>query len=158
MTIVARRFASTPARTSGETWERIVSVISKSESQARRELEAVAGVAASIIADEIPKDVPIVILGNGPRLRVYCAYGEDAVIADDCDESELAWNPTEGDWRMFLPCAAEDMDWVRDALAHRSTRIRPYEAEGGSIPESDSVGERVEQAAFSVNIKEFLKK
>lgn len=158
MTVVARRFASTPARTAGETWQRIVSVISQSDSQARRELETVGGIVASVIADEIPHNVPIVVIGNGPRLRIYCVYGEDAVIGDECDEEALAWHPTGGEWKLFLPCAAEDLEWVKDALAQRSSRIQAYEAEKGTIPESGPESESEAHAAFSINIKEFLKK
>jgi hypothetical protein len=158
MSVIARRFASTPARTSGETWERIVSVISKSGSEARRELHAVGGLAASIIADETPRDVPIVVMGNRPRLRMYCVYGEDAVIGDECDERELTSNPTEGEWRLFLPCAEEDLEWVKSALQQRSRRILAYEAEKGEIPETNSQGESGTRATFSVNIKEFLER
>lgn len=158
MTLIARQLASTPARTAGETWQLIVELISKAHSASRAELEAVAGVAASIIADETPKETPIVVAGNGPRLRVYCVYGEDAVVGDDCDESALAWNPTEGEWRLFLPCPEEDVEWIRKALEDRSKRVFAYDAATGAIPEEDVQGSPNERAVFSVNLEEFLKK
>ncbi len=158
MTVIARQFASTPARTAGETWKHIVALITKPQSTSRAELEGVAGIAASIIADENPKENPIVIAGNGPRLCVYCVYGEDAIACHDCDESALAWSPTEGEWRLFLPCPEDDLEWVRNALARRSKRVYAYDAAKGRIREEefpDSVNGR---AAFSVNVEEFLKK
>jgi hypothetical protein len=158
MTVVARRFASTPARTAAETWEQITDLIAGVGSTARQDLQAVGGVAASIIADEIPQQAPIVVMGNGPRLRVYCVYGDSAVTGDDCDEQELAWTPTESDWKMFLPCAEEDLEWVRNALQSRSKKVFAYEAEKGVIPELESETEGSSNAILSVNIKEFLRK
>ena len=156
MTVVARRFSSTPSRTSAETWEAILTVISRNGSEARSELESVGGFAASTIAEEIPRDTPIVLSGNGPRLRIYCLYGEDAVIGDDCDESALSWNPTEGDWRLFLPFAAVDLQWARNALQKKSTRITAYEA--GKEPVELDGTERAGRIEFTIDMKEFLKK
>ncbi len=158
MTIVARRIASTPVRTAAETWNRIVTLISNATSLGRQELDAVGGIAASVIADEIPKEAPVVVTGNGPRLRVYCVYGEDAVIGDDCDEAELSWIPAEGEWRLFLPCAKEDLEWIRNALQQRSTRIVAYDAKKGTIPSPESESEGRVPTTISVNVTEFLKK
>jgi hypothetical protein len=156
MTVVARRFASTPNRTSAETWEAILSIISKNGAEARSELESISGFAASTIADEIPKDAPIVLCGNGPLLRIYCLYGEDAVIGDDCDESALSWNPTDGDWRLFLPFTAGDLQWISNALQKKSTRIFAYEA--GKEPIEPDDGERAGRTEFTIDMKEFFKK
>jgi hypothetical protein len=158
MTIIARRFASTPVRTGTETWERIVDLISKSGSASRAELQGVTGVAASLIADETPKEAPIVVAGNGPRLRVYCIYGEDAIVGDDCDESSLTWNPIDGDWRLFLPCPEEDLDWVRDCLRPLSKRIIAYDVSKEAPPEEESNAANTGKATFSVNVQEFMKK
>jgi hypothetical protein len=158
MTIVARRFASTPVRTGTETWELIVDLISKSQSTSRTELQKVTGVAASLIADETPKEAPIVVAGNGPRLRVYCIYGEDAVVGDDCDESSLTWNPTEGDWRLFLPCPEEDLEWVRNCLRPLSKRIIAYDVSKEALPEEAANATEARKATFSANVQEFMKK
>jgi hypothetical protein len=158
MTVIARQIAATPARTAGETWKRIVELITEPEGSFRAELEAVAGVAACIIADESPKESPIVIAGNGPRLRVYCVYGEDAVTGDDCDESPLTWNPTEGEWRLFLPCPKEDLEWVRSTLDHQSKRICAYDAAKGIPAEEEVQSSSPARASFVVNVEEFLKK
>jgi hypothetical protein len=158
MTIVARRLPSTPVRTGVETWEKIVELISKQQSPSRNELQAVKGVAASLIADETPKEAPIIVSGSGPRLRVYCLYGEDAVVGDDCDESPLTWNPTEGDWHVFLPCSDEDLEWVRKCLQPHSKRIVAYDASKEALPEEESNSSVAKKATFSVNVEEFMKK
>ncbi len=158
MTVVARCFASTPARTSGETWEKIVSLISKESSEARRDLESAAGIAASIIADEIPKQAPFILAGNGPRLRIYCVFGEDAIVGDDCDERDLSWNPTDCTWRLLLPCAKEDIEQVQKALREKSARILAYDANEGATPEADSQLESKANMMFTINVKEFQRK
>src|SRR5207245_209921 len=100
MSTVARRVRATPERSAIYAWKFIQRLISEVGSDARKELDRVAGVAASLIADEAPKDHPIVVSGSGPRLRVYCLYGEDAVTGDGNNEESLTRNPTAGDWRM----------------------------------------------------------
>ena len=141
-----------------ETWELIVDLISKSQSASSTELQKVTGVAASLIADETPKVAPIVVAGNEPRLRVYCIYGEDAAMEDDCDESSLTWNPTEGEWRLFLPCPEEDLEWVRNCLQPLSKRVIAYDASKDALPEEESIATKTLKATFSVNVQEFMKK
>jgi hypothetical protein len=90
---------------------------------ARSELLAVTGIAASVIADGVPKDAPIVITCAGPRTRVYCLYDEDAVSGADANEDRLGFDALKGDWRLSLPCGEDDLDWVQAALAKHSSRI-----------------------------------
>src|SRR5947207_2097866 len=115
MTVVARRFAATPIRTAAETWDVITKLISKEGSGARKELESVRGVMASLIADEAPKDAAMVVAGNGPRLRMYCLYGNEAIEGDDRDENALSWITTKDDWTMRVPCDGDDLEWVNRA-------------------------------------------
>lgn len=145
MTVVARTFTSVPARSATETWERIVALVAPDTgSPARQELAAVAGVACSCIADETLAGDPIVVHGVGPRLRVYALYGDDAVEGENANESALSWVPTNGDWRMSLPCLADDLGWVQSKLAKVSTRVTAREA--GTAVEGDEEG-RVNAAA-----------
>lgn len=124
MTTLARHIISEPVRTASETWKIIVDLLaSDANSPARNELLSVAGVASSIIASEAVKDSPIIVYGSGPRIRIYCLYGEDAIVGEDANESELSSNPTAGDWAMSLPCLADDLEWVQNALSKRSKRI-----------------------------------
>lgn len=115
MTIIARRFASVPARSAVDTWKAIVGLIApRPNSPARQELDAVAGVACSIIASEVSG--PIVLYGSGPRLRIYCIYGDDAIEGENINENPLSFVPTDGDWHMSLPCPADDLEWVQRKL------------------------------------------
>lgn len=112
-----------------EVWKMIVDLISKADLVSREELESIGGIAASVIADETPKDAPIVVAGCGPRLRIYCLYGEEAIIADGSSEEELSWEPTAGDWRMYLPTSGEEIEWMKSELGKRTNRITAYNFE-----------------------------
>ncbi len=90
---------------------------------ARTELLAVAGVAASLIADQAPRDAAIVVTCDGPRTRIYCLYDDDAIDGGDANEDPLGFDPLKGDWAVSLPCAAEDLAWVQAALKKHSVRI-----------------------------------
>ena len=82
---------------------------------------------------EAPTDDAIVIWGNGPRVRVYCLFGDSAISAEDKNEDALAICPTGGDWSMSLPCPPEDLSWVQEELAkHR--RELPREASVTRFP------------------------
>jgi hypothetical protein len=101
----------------------IVGLLAPNGGTARDELMRVAGIAASLIAAEAPKDDKMVVWGGGPRVRISCTYAEDAITGDNANETKLARSPTEGDWSMSLPCPEEDLTWVQAALAKKSTRI-----------------------------------
>jgi hypothetical protein len=123
MTVVARTFCSIPKRSALETWTAIVVLLApKAGSEARRELESVAGIASSLITREAMNS-PIVVYGCGPRVRIYCVYNEDAITGDAANENKLAFDATEGDWHMSLPCPSDDLDWVTGALAKKTKRI-----------------------------------
>jgi len=127
MSTVARRVRATPERGAVDAWQVIVDLIAPSDGDARRELLGIEGIASSIISTESPKDAPMVVRGKGPRMRVYCLYDDEAVSGDDANESALAQCPTEGDWVMSLPVDADDMAWVKDALAKKSKRVTARE-------------------------------
>lgn len=123
-TIASRIIRSTPHRDAAATWKAIVDLLTQGRAgPARTELLGVFGLAASIFADHVPKDAPIVITCDGPRARIYCIYDEDAVEGSNASEDALGFDPLKGDWRVSLPCAAEDLAWVQKALAQKSTRI-----------------------------------
>jgi hypothetical protein len=123
MSVLARRIVSTPVRSASETWTVITNLLAPKDGDGRRELSCVAGVACSLISSEAFTDDPIVIWGNGPRVRVYCLFGENAITGDDKAETTLATCPTDGDWSMSLPCPQEDLDWVQKELTALSKRI-----------------------------------
>lgn len=123
MSTVARRIAATPARTAISTWSVISELLSKEGSTARSELNSIEGLAASLITDEVFRDAPVIVSGSGPQVRIYCVYGEDSVDGNGVNEDVLAFNATDGDWKMSLPCNAENLDWVTRELSNKSERI-----------------------------------
>jgi len=125
MTTVARRtFRSNPQRDALQTWIAIVDLLTQGRTgDSRTELLAIGGVAASIIAEQAPKDAAIVVTCDGPRTRIYCLYDDEAIEGSDANEDVLGFDPLKGDWRMSLPCPADDLGWVQGALKKHSTRI-----------------------------------
>lgn len=153
MTVIARRFASVPERSAVDTWNAIVELIAPDpRSSARSELAAVAGVACSLIASEM--SASIVVYGSGPRLRIYCLYGDDAIEGDNVSEGALTYVPTEGDWRMSLPCPEEELEWVQKSLrssARVSVRDEDVDDEKSEDRGARGVG------APTVNLDAFLR-
>jgi hypothetical protein len=125
------------------------------QSEARKELESVAGIASNLIADEAFESAAGVVYGSGPRVRLYCLYGDKAISGDRASESALAFNPTEGDWRMSLPCPAEDLAWVCDALKERSSRITARDVDEDVEEEGDSEGHKA-SAGFEIDTEAFF--
>ena len=123
-TVASRTFRSNPQRDALQTWCAVVDLLTQSRMDAARaELLAVAGTAASIIAEQAPKDAAIVVTCDGPRTRIYCLYDDDAIEGSDANEGTLGFDPLKGNWRVSLPCPADDLDWVQSALKKHSNRI-----------------------------------
>jgi hypothetical protein len=124
LTIIARRIIAIPERSAREAWEVIVDILApQTDSTARKELTAIAGIACSLIADEAMKAAPVVVYGSGPRVRMYCLYNDDAVTGEDAKEDALTFNATADDWHISLPCPAEDLSWVQSSLKKLSSRV-----------------------------------
>ncbi len=139
-TVVARRIVATPARSAADAWAVIVDIVTIEGSSARRELDRAAGIMMSLIAAEATKDSAIVIHGVGPRLRLYCLYDDEAVLGEGASEDQLHWCPTDGDWRMSVPCPRDDLSWVQKALPQVSTRITARDlSEPGPAEEGDEM-------------------
>jgi hypothetical protein len=126
------------------------------QSEARKELESVAGIASNLIADEAFEGSAGVVYGSGPRVRLYCLYGDKAISGDRASKSALAFNPTEGDWQMSLPCPAEDLAWVRSALKERSSRITARDKDEDIEEESDTEARKA-STAFEIDTEAFFK-
>lgn len=141
VSVVARAVASIPARAATETWDIIIGLIAPDESSAaRQELGAVAGVACSLITDEALRNDALIVYGAGPRVRIYAIYGDDAITGDGVREDALSFDPTDGDWRISLPCPPEDLPWVERSLVRASTRVRAR-ALGSPVPgDGDEAG------------------
>jgi len=124
---VKREIASVPVHTAGETWAAIVTLISGPDTPDAATLKAAASIMESLIADEHPSTVPIVVKGNGDRLVIYCRYNEDAIeLGTTIDK--LIWNPTGGSgWKITAPTEAGDVTWMNDALKSRAPRISVHD-------------------------------
>lgn len=145
-TVASRSFRSTPQRDALQTWTAIVALLTQGKTgAARTELLAVAGVAASVIADQAPKDAAIVVTCDGPRTRIYCLYDDDAIEGSDANEDALGFDPLKGDWRVSLPCLADDLAWVQGALKQHSSRVTARDRDAAVITE-DTAGATNAQA------------
>jgi hypothetical protein len=145
-TVASRTFRSTPGRDAARTWTAIVDLLTQGKAgEARGELLAVAGVAASVIADQAPKDASITVTCDGPRTRVYCLYDDDAVEGSDANEDPLGFDPLKGDWRLSLPCLAEDLSWVQSALKKHSSRITARDLDA-TVSDADDAAAKKSQA------------
>ena len=132
---VRRDVSSIPHRSAGETWQRIIDLVTRRGSKDVQQLTNAAGVMGSIITDEHPASRAILVEGVGPQLRIYCVYGTNA-IEEGSKVDPLTWNPTAGDWTMHVPCDAENIDWVKESLSKTSPRIRVFD-----VDEADRVDE-----------------
>jgi hypothetical protein len=157
-TVIARRIASVPVRTSGQTWGIIVELVSTPGSPARTALESVAGVASMLIAEEYCASKAIVIKPpSGARVRVYTLHG-DAAMGDDVNESALATCPTAyAGWTVEIPAGPDDLALAKAAFANLAG-ISCYDSTGAAsdddvvdlAPEASSSAAR----AFTINLDE----
>lgn len=123
---VRRDIASVPQRSAKATWERIIALISTDASNDVGQLRAASSVMEALIAEEHPAHVPILVKGCGPRLVIYLKYDRDALEHGD-EVEPLSWNPTEGDWAITAPTAAEDVSWMNNVLSKRAPRISVHD-------------------------------
>lgn len=156
ITVARRTFRSTPERSALATWTAIVDLLTRGKSDGTRlELLAAAGVAASIIADQAPADAPIVVTCDGPRTRIYCLYDDDAIDGSGANEAPLGFDPLNGDWRLSLPCPADDLTWVQAALNRHSRRITARDQ--GEQVINDKSATRTKGKPLVLNQKGFLR-
>lgn len=156
MSTVARRIRATPERGASDAWQVIVDLIAPDEGEARRELLGIEGIASSIISTESPKDAPMIVRGKGPRVRIYCLYDEEAISGDDANEAALAESPTVGEWSMSLPADADDVSWVRDALAKKSKRITVRD-KSEAVDDGDKQLKQGGKTEAAINMEAFLR-
>ncbi|MBG6595977.1 hypothetical protein I5I64_00350 [Pseudomonas aeruginosa] len=153
-TVVSRTFRSSPHRDALQTWDAIVELLTQGkETAARKELKAVAGVAASLISDQAPKGAPIVATCDGPRTRIYCLFDEDAIEGSDASEDPLGFEPLKGEWAISLPCPKEQLGWVQSALKKHSSRVSARDLEQGIATEEKAMAGQ----ALSLDLGGFLK-
>lgn len=155
MTVIARRIVSEPVRLATATWTTIVDLLApQADHKAREELLAVTGIVSSLIASETIRDAPIVVYGAGPRVRIYCLYGDDAMTGENVNEDKLVSSPVDGDWAMSLPASESDLEWVQTALKKKSTRITAREMNTDVENKSE---ESVSEKSVNINREAFFR-
>lgn len=158
MTTVARRdFRSVPHRDASATWAALVDLLTAGGNDAakRQELMSVAGVACSVIADQVPRESPIVVTCDGPRTRIYCSYDDDAMDDSNSNEARLGFDALKGDWQVSLPVAEEDLAWVKAALKKNSSRVVARDKDSGT--EELKATQAVLGNAFVLDVEGFMK-
>jgi hypothetical protein len=155
-TVASRTFRSTPHRDAAQTWSEIVGLLTQGRTgEARNELVAVSGIASSVIADQAPKAAAIVVTCDGPRTRIYCIYDDHALDDSEGNENPLGFDPLKGDWHISLPCQAEDLCWVQDALKKRSVRITARDL-ATAVSDNENAG-TAKGAPLVLDPQEFLR-
>lgn len=119
---IRRDIASIPLRSAAETWTAFKDLVTGAGSTDTGQFDAAASVMASLITDEAFKDEPLTLTGVGNRLVTYLSYGHEA-LEMGAGIDKLSWNPTAGDWRLYVPCPNEQFDWVKKTLALRAPRF-----------------------------------
>lgn len=154
-TVASRTFRGSPHRDSSQTWTAIVDLLTRGNNGTNRtELLSVAGIAASVITDRGPKDSAIIVTCDGPRIRIYCLYDEDAIDGADANEDALGFDPLNGDWHLSLPCTEADLAWVSSELKKHSMHIT---ARDGSDPGTETNASAPSRAeALILDTKGFL--
>lgn len=125
MSVIVRTIPSIPIRTSVQTWEAVVGLLTEAGQDARAELTTVTGVAATLIAEEYTSLAPIVVKpARGERVRIYTSHGASALEAEE-PPPLATWPLAEAGWSLSLPCAAEDIDEMRALLKkHPQIEVR----------------------------------
>ena len=153
-TVIRRTFRSSPFRNTHDTWMAIVELLTGGQSSdAKKILVAIAGVAASCIADQAPRSAPIVVTCDGPRTRIYCLYDDDALDGADAQEGALGFDALQGDWAISIPCHKDELAWVVDALAEHTARITARDMADGRANDEKTAADN----SLVLDIKGFMK-
>ncbi|MEV0283500.1 hypothetical protein AB0H36_05200 [Kribbella sp. NPDC050820] len=117
MSVISRRIASVPVRTSVETWSAITALLTMANHEARRTLVAITNIAAMLISEEYTRDTPIIVVpAVGDRIRVYTVHGTAAIEAERDPATLATWPLATPGWTLSLPAGIDDIDDVRTAL------------------------------------------
>lgn len=155
MTTLARKVNAIPARLASEAWQRIVDLVAPTNESARAELRLVGGLGASLITREAMAKSPIIVSGEGPRIRIYCVYGTDAIEGEKANEAVLPDSPAEsGAWAMSLPCPSEDLEWIAASLRKKSTLVTARDMSETDLPEAANA--TTAAATATINVESFL--
>jgi len=145
MSTVARRFPASPVRLSSATWEAITKLVCKGQATATAEFRKVSGIASALLNDELFKAHPFVVKNKGPRLRVYCIYGQDAITGEGKNEDTLSWEPVANDWHAYIPCSSGESKEMAKIVKSKSSKFSVYDVEEG-LPDEEEAESKTESA------------
>lgn len=148
---VRRDISSIPLRSGEETWAEYKKLVTGPGSLDPGQFDAAATVMTSLITDEAFRDEPLTLSGVSHRLVVYLLHGHDALEAG-AGIDKLTWNPTAGDWKLFVPCPEEQFDWAKKTLAARAPRFVVLKP-GEKVKEEEET--EATEAALGVNWEVF---
>lgn len=157
MSTVARRFLASPARLSSAAWTAISKLVCDNDIGAAAEFAKVSGIGSCLVNDQVFAQNPMVVKNKGPRLRVYCLYGDDAISGEDQNEDALSWKPTTEEWHVFLPCFADEIDEMAAALKSKSEKFSVYDLDKGIPDDASAETEKSASSEASVDWRAFKK-
>ncbi len=126
MTTIARRFAARPVRTSIEAWAAVRDALCQDNNPAVDEFDRIQGVAASVISSNLPAAHPFVFIGEGPRVRVFMVYDNQALEGEDLNESPLVSSPFRSSWTGWVPALPDEIELVQTHLRRMSDCFVAY--------------------------------
>lgn len=147
---VKRYISSIPLRSAEDSWKEICDLITDEDSTDIKQLEDAASVMHSLIADETLQDTPITMTGVSHRLIIYLRYRHDA-IEEGKDVDEIQWNPTAGDWKMYVPCDESNFEWVRKTLGERAPRMIVHKQDERPYDKGDAKDESAKSEELEIN-------
>lgn len=152
---VRRDISSIPLRTAEATWAEIRTLVTGPVSIDEQQLDAAESVMASLIADELYGSEPLTFKGVGDRLVIYLRHGLEA-LEEGTEVDEIQWNPTAGDWTLYVPCGDENYEWAKKTLAKRAPRFVVMKQ--GEMPDdADEPGDAAEAVEVATIDWEALK-
>jgi len=138
MSTVVRRFLASPVRLSSDTWTAITKLVCKGEANASSEFGKASGIGSALLNDELFKSHPFVVKNKGPRLRIYCTYGGDAIAGEGENEESLSWDPVASDWHAYIPCASDEVKEMGKLLKSKSSKFSVYDVAEGLLDEEET--------------------
>ncbi|MBO6655888.1 MAG: hypothetical protein JJ934_03290 [Pseudomonadales bacterium] len=141
---IKRVIAAIPVQSAEAAWVQFCDLVTDDDSSDANQLNAISSVMQSLIADEQFTEAPIVMAGVGHRLVVYFCFGEEA-LEQGTEVDALTWNPTAGDWSMYVPCDETNMAWAPELIEERSNRVSAHPVdEKPDIESSDANAGEIE--------------
>lgn len=98
--------------------------------------------------DKWTEKQPIIVIGDGPRVRFYCLYGDEAISGDEANEAPLPVMTLKGNWEIHIPFVEEELNWAVGALKKHSNRIFAYDSAIGLAVSTS----KAEQSAATIDL------